>query len=201
MNEELHSYQSGALLPALQALFSGVFFSGVLAGVLLWTGAENAGTFLLSGGFGVAFVAWILLLRHWLQLVNHREGIRRTPRIQVLDPVQHQPSSVRVELFEETNSYWRGDFLNLPATHEQLRLLASGVVSGGSLSENAWCGSNRPFTKSQFQDLRQALLERGWLQWRNQNAPAQGVEVTHVGRRVFAFLAENNYLPAGSEDW
>ena len=201
MNEELHTYQAGALLPGLQALLSGLFFSGVVGGVLWWTGAEKAGTYLLAGGFGCAFLVWLVLLRQWVQLVNHREGIVKTPRVQVIEPEhQHQPSSVRVELIEETNSYWHGAFLDLPVTHEQLRLLASGVQSGSSLSENAWCGSNRPFTKSQFHQLRDELLKRGWLTWRNQSAPAQGVEVTNVGRRVFSYLAEGNYLPAGTGD-
>lgn len=201
MNEELHTYQAGALLPGLQALLSGVFFSGFAAGVLLWQGVDKPGTFLLVGGFGCAFCVWLVLLRHWLRLVNFREGFQPAPRIQVIEPAEHQSSSVSIRLFEEQNTYWRGDFLELPATHQQLRVLASGVVSGSSLAENAWCGANKPFSKAQFQELRQALLERGWLQWRNQNAPAQGLELTHVGRRVFSYLAEYNHLPAQAGEW
>lgn len=200
MNEELHTYQAGALLPGLQAFLSGVFFSLVVLGVSLLAGEKQAGIFLLVGGSSCAFLVWLVLLRHWLRLVDFQAGFQPAPKVQVIEPAEHQ-SSVSIRLFEEQNTYWRGDFLELPATHQQLRLLASGVVSGSSLAENAWCGANKPFSKAQFQELRQALLERGWLQWRNQKAPAQGCEVTHVGRRVFSYLAEHNHLPAGTETW
>lgn len=203
--EELHTFKSGAFLPAAQAFLSGVFFSLVVLGVSLLAGAEQEGVFLLLGGSTVAFVAWLVLLKHWVRLVDLREGVQPAPRYEVIEPEPaFQPGTVRVALVERGNGTMSGEFLELPATSEQLRLLASGVVSGGSLSENAWCGSGRPFTKAQFHALRQALLERGWFQWRSPSAPAQGVEPTHVGRRVFQHLSEtgNYLLPTRQEqDW
>lgn len=200
---ELHSFRSGAFLPAAQASLSGLFFSLVVAGIAWWTGAVKPGVFLLLGGACVAFIAWCLLLRHWLRLVDHSVGFQ-VQHIEVVDQVPtFQPSVCKVELLEQAEGAWRGEYLNLPCAPEQLKLLASGVMSGGSLSESGWCGANRPFTKSQFHQLRQALIEKGWLAWRSPSAPAQGVEVTHVGRRVFSYLSEgNHYLPTGTpEDW
>lgn len=197
--ENLHTFKAGALIPGVQAFLSGVFFSLVVVGVCLLVGKEKAGVYLLVGGSGCAFITWLVLLRHWLRLVDACAGIQP---VQVVEPTPvFQPSTVRVELIEQENGAVRGEYLNLPVTPSQLRLLAEGVVSGSPLSENAWCGSARPFTKAQFHQLRSELIERGWLCWRNLNAPAQGVEVTHVGRRVFTFLSEGRYyLPEPGED-
>ena len=199
MNERLNTYQAGAFLPALQAVVTGVLFTAIISGVVLVTGAEPV-WLLLGGGF-VAFVAWLALLKHWLKLVDWQEGYQE-PEPVILDP---DPPAVRIELLERREGSWTGEYLNLPVTPAQLRLLSSGVVSGGTLSENAWCGSNRPFTKRQFHQLRQALLERGWLEWRNMDAPAQGVQASRVGMRVFSYLAENRLLPPAElepgEDW
>lgn len=191
---ELHTFKAGALIPGVQAFLSGVFVSGVLAGVLLFFHAEQAGVLLLSGASGCAFITYLFLLRHWLRLVDVREGVQP---VQVLEPEEpaFQPSTVRIELIEQENGALRGDFLELPATFEQLRLLASGVASGVPLTEHAWTGARRPFTKAQFHELRSELVKRGWCNWRNVNAPAQGVEVSRVGRRVFHYLSESgNHL-------
>ena len=198
MNEELHNFKAGALLPGLQAVLSGAFFSLLVMAFSLLAGTKQAGVYLLAGGACAAFITWLFLLRHWLRLVDFNAGLPAQPEFKALAPA---PSSMRIELVEQTSGGWQGAYVDLPATPSQVRLLASGVVQGASLSESAWTGANRPFTKAQFHALRQACLERGWLAWRNQNAPAQGVEVTSVGRRVFSLIAEGRRIsPIDSDE-
>lgn len=188
---ELYSFKAGGFIPALQAVLTGVLFGVLTASVVLMAGAaEQLWLFVLFGGSSMGFIMWVFGLRHWVQLVNHMVGFIEQPMVQVLEPEPYTPSKVRVELVENQNGSWQGAFLDLPCEPEQLKLLASGVAAGGTLAESAWCGANRPFSKSQFHAVRQALIERGWLQWRNHDAPAQGIEPTHAGKRVFSYLAE-----------
>jgi hypothetical protein len=205
MNEELNSYKTGVVLPAAQSVVTGGFFTGVLAGVVWLTETPAPVVYLLAGGLFVAWLAWLFLLTHWLQLVNYANGIQPVTRYEVLDeeepePELEQPSIIRVNLLEENGGYTRGQFIDLPCQPEQLRLLAGSVVAGGSLSEGSWCGFRKPFTKKQFHELRQALIKKGWLAWRNLNAPAQGVEVTHAGRRVFQHLVYNHFSPTEQDE-
>lgn len=197
--DNLHGFKMGALLPGLQAVLCGVFFSLVVAGVVLISGTHQAGLYLLLGGSSCAFITWLVLLRHWLRLVDHHAGIQP---VQVVDPdPTFEPSTVHIELVETENGAVRGSYLNLPCEPAQLRQLASGVVEGVPLAEGVWCGSGKPFSRSQFHQLRTELVRRGWCSWRNVNAPAQGLQVSHVGRRVFSFLAEGRYhLSAPGED-
>lgn len=193
---EDNSLRSGVVVPGLQAVITGVFFAGVVGGAVLLSGYGKLGTYLLLGGFGCAFTAWIFLIHHWLKVIEHREGIEPEPEpVELVEPGE-EPSSVRIELIQNSDGAWRGSFVNLPVSPEKLRLVASALSQGGSLSENSWCGSGRPFTKRQYHALRQELIERGWLQWRNPNAPAQGLEPSLVGRRVFSYLTENYHLPS-----
>jgi hypothetical protein len=201
--DELNTYRTGVGIPAVQAGVTGVFFCGVVAGFMWVTGTKAPGVFMLAGGFFIAFVAWLVLLRHWLELVNNREGFQPV-RYEVIDsepePEPYQPETVRVNLLQERNGgYIEGKFIDLPCQPEQLRLVAGSVVAGGSLSETAWCGSNKPFTKAGFHQLRDELIKRGWLAWRNIQAPAQGVTVTHVGRRVFQHIAWGTPYPTNEE--
>lgn len=81
-------------------------------------------------------------------------------------------------------------FLDLPGNAEQLCSLASGVLAGRTLAEDEWTGAGRPYSKSEFRELRGELLERGLLCWRNERAPSQGVELTRVGAAVFRGIVE-----------
>ena len=79
----------------------------------------------------------------------------------------------------------------LPGTVEALQQLASGLLAGRGFTEAAWTGRGRPYTKTEFHELRDKLLEQGFLQWRNERARAQGVELTQDGEDAFEQLLQN----------
>ena len=76
------------------------------------------------------------------------------------------------------------DFIDLPAGPEQLRKLADGLLSGRQFALSAWSGAGAPFSRSEFERLRDELIKRGLARWRNANAQAQGAELTLPGRAV-----------------
>lgn len=197
--ENLLTFRVAVWFPVLQATFTGLFFSGVVGCVVLLAEPEKSGLFVLSGFTLSSFVAWLFLLRVWLRLVA---GDVLAGEEQVtFEPEVFTPSTVRVEVYKERS----GMFIDLPCEPEQLAALAGGVVSGTSLAESSWCGSGRPFSKSQFHSVRNELVRRGLVAWRNVHAPSQGLEPTRVGRHVFERVYERsgNHLPelVGEDGW
>jgi hypothetical protein len=79
--------------------------------------------------------------------------------------------------------------LDLPFDEQKLRALADGLRMGQPFSEGMWTGKNRPFTRGEFADLRGEFLKRGWVRWKNNDAPAQGVELTPEGQAVILELS------------
>jgi len=157
-------------------------FVGV--GLLAWALQLSVKVALGCAG-AVVLVVWVV----WLGRVEGLFFARETVRPSAL-PVYHQDAPVvQVEVSEPEQGRWR--FLDLPGGPEELEQLARGLMLGRSLAEAEWVGAGRPYTRSQFRELRGQLLERGLLVWRNPSAPSQGVELNAAGRAVFGRIAEN----------
>jgi len=185
--------QGDVAVPLCQAGITGlvvglpVGVAAVALGSPLWVGA--------CAFSSVTGIAWLLLLSDHRRLLRSIEtvigrdldGDNRVGQVE-------KPPTVRVEV-EKKKDTGRSDWLlfDLSGSPSALQSLASGVLSGLSLSESEWSGSGRPFSRSDFRALRSQLIERGLACWRNPGAPAQGVELTAVGRAVFRRLTT---LPA-----
>lgn len=65
---------------------------------------------------------------------------------------------------------------------EKIDLLFQAALGGQSLSEPAWCGKGKPFSKPQFVGVRDRMIETGLWAWVNPEAHAQGVQVLANGR-------------------
>lgn len=96
------------------------------------------------------------------------------------------PESIRVELLQDGGH--RGDFIDLPYP-EKLPALAAGLLAGRSFNQTAWTGHGALFSRSQFDQVRETMIERGLLAWKNPEAKAQGVELTAAGRAVMRRIA------------
>jgi len=163
----------GVLTPGLQSLISGVFvlcFMGSFTWLVKTVNPVSVG---LTCGCGVMSGVWFWLLRGW---VREKQGL-----LTVAEPEHHTFQNVRLEVKQQNQLL----FIDLPAEPEQLVNLADGVLHGASMSELTWCGRNKPFSISQFRGLRAELIRRGLAVWRNETAPAQGVELTLPGKAVF----------------
>jgi hypothetical protein len=161
----------GFVLPLLQSAIPGAavgFLGGVVAGIV------------------VGLLTWLYLLGRWLA-AEYGGAV-------VFEPDQTLPVDVvRVELRSDQGR--AGQWINLPANLDQLRTLAGGLLAGVSFSESAWCGWGKPFTKDELHELRDELVLRGLVRWRNPLYPAQGLELTGPGRAVMRKLS-----PSPSED-
>lgn len=163
------------------ALGSGVVsFLGV--GLFAWAVGLTVRVALGVAGVVILAVLVVFIFRVW-QAWFQTETVRpaRPDVRQVRDRVE-----VEVSRPDEN----RMQFLDFPGNADQLGALASGVLAGRSFSEGEWTGAGGLYSRSEFRDLRGQLLARGLLEWRNDNAPAQGVILTTPGRAVFRRLAE-----------
>lgn len=179
---------SDVLVPLVQALVTGALLGGLVVFTLgeivpdldvdplkAWAGLALA----------ISTVAWLLLLGQTRRLLWALEKVTRLD----LDGDRQvgQPSPVvRVEV---TNGQ-REMYLDLPGRPEALATMALGVLNGRSLAEGTWSGRGGLFSRSEFRQIRDILIERGLAVWRNPEAKAQGVELTAAGRAVFRRLAE-----------
>jgi len=59
------------------------------------------------------------------------------------------------------------------------------VLTGAPITESHWTGKDRLFSKREYNPLRDMLIARRLFQWRNPDAPSQGVVLTDRGRQAF----------------
>lgn len=185
------------------AVITGAFLAlalGVIAAYLKYAQPVKLG--LASWAIFQALI-WLLLLVRWSKLLNLLErslgiDINQDGLIAGEKPEPERTlEPVRIELGEVNNGARAMHFVELPATQEQVISLACGLMSGASFSESAWTGSGAPFSKNEFIRLRDEMLRRNLLQWRNERAPAQGLELSRAGKatmRYFASMAQQERL-------
>lgn len=187
----LHSYRSGVWLPLLQASVTGGLI-GLAVGLLaLLAGIQNPAAWGGLAWVSVQTAAWFMLLWRWLALTRPVETIIR----QDLDGDGHIGEPRQVRVIVESDDRRHVEFIDLPASQEQLGRLAVGLLAGHSLSESAWTGAGGPFSRREFQHLRDELIRRGLVSWVNPSARAQGVELTKPGRAVMRRIAALSASP------
>lgn len=168
------------IIPTLQAAVSGAVTGLLAMGLLIAVGLDARALRggLLTGCTITALTWWALLWRSLRDPSNWRE--------------KNQPRAFRVEV--ASNSGRTLNFVDLPCSAAQLKTLAVGLLAGASLSEARWCGYGKPFSKAQFRELREAMLERGLACYRSPAYPQQGVVLSAVGRFIIQRL-NNPTLP------
>ena len=192
------SLRDGVIVPILQALTTGALSGLALGGVLWLAGVESAWRWSVALIPVVWLAVWLLSLSHWrasleklLQRDLNGDGVIGEQPVRIIK----QPSpEVRVIL--ERDNGRETDFIDLPAQPEQLRQLADGLLSGRQFALSAWSGAGAPFSRSEFERLRDEMIRRGLARWRNERAQAQGLEVTAPGRAVLRrFASDASSLP------
>ena len=174
----------GFVLPALQSVISALWvfiLAGLVSYALYRLISFPVGILAVLVGAGV----WFAYLRKWHYLTGLSPY--QEPEPLPLREVEREPERVSIELLE--NNATSGQYLSLPARYEQLIALGRGVLSGQGLAIGSWVGTGRPFTRSEFETLRDEMLLRGLLAWHNERARGQGVKLTPQGRAVLKYLA------------
>lgn len=187
---ERHVLKSSVMLwlPLGQAVVTGLLTglpAGFLAGLTGWSDPGLTG---LLTGAGAALVFWLKLVRHWQQLVTDLLYPDQPEQQPITDQLKPADSTLRLEVVQEGGNFVQ--YADLQARPEQLVSLARGLMRGQSFSEDSWSGQGRPFSRSQFRALREVMLSRGWLTWRDPEAKAQGLQLTHAGKAVMKYLSD-----------
>ena len=180
---------AGAILPLLQALITALLVglaAGNLAALASLPAAARVG---LSTGALAAALYWLASLVTWRRVeLLSCEPWNPAPEPDPA-PVWEPAPPVRIEVLEGKATR----FVDLPASEAQLIDLAAGLLEGQTLSEAAWTGGGRPFTRAEFANLRAELMRRGLAAWNNPHTPARGAALTAPGRAVmrhYAAMAE-----------
>jgi len=72
----------------------------------------------------------------------------------------------------------------LPTDTGRFRELAQAAIKGQPLTQSEWAGSDKPFSRSEFDNIAQTLMELGIMAWRSERDPAQGRVITAGGRHA-----------------
>lgn len=200
VRQVIPTWRDAAMLAGL-AMITGVFLGLALGVVLAMLNHPHP---VKAGAAAWAVVqagAWLALIARWGRLIDVVElalgvDVNRDGRIGQ-EPEQHL---VRVEVDERGEAGQRvTSIAELPFSPAQLARLGSGLLSGASFSEASWSGSGQPFTRSEFRQLRDTFLARGWAQWKREGATSQGVTLTSPGlavARYFCQLTNSPTLPS-----
>lgn len=179
--------ERGCIIPVLQSAVIGVLSGALVLAVGQWQEWSGSGWMALASGSGAALLTFVSGVARW-----RASELALAPRFTPdPEPVREpEAASVRVELSRPLDGgSHQLQLAQLPATFEQLRDLADGVLSGAPFAESAWCGSGRPFSRAEFGAVRAEFMRRNWCAWRRSDAPGQGVIVTGAGRAVLRSFA------------
>jgi len=177
----------GCFVPVLQALFTLAIVALFVFFGALYLDVETRKAMLagLAVGGAAAALVWFGGLVSWRRLAFPEPFYPAITRPERIEPV-------KVILQDDDGKHT--EFIDLPATPDQLIRLATGLLEGATLSEAAWTGSGGIFTRAEFASLRSELIRRGLAAWNNAHAPAQGVTLTRGGQaamRTFASMAKD----------
>jgi hypothetical protein len=170
--------ETGCIVPAMQSLFVGILSGSVATGLAFWMDLSEP--WALGVVCGCCAALWLFIggIQLW------RLDVFSVPYI-APEPVEATSSVVRVEVVSDNQM----QIADLPGTPKQLQELSTGLLSNVAFSEAAWTGSNRPFSRAQFQSVRAEFLKRGWLYQRNPEFANQGYDLSPAGKAVCRQLA------------
>jgi hypothetical protein len=190
----LHTYAAAAFIPFVQASITGVLI-GICILVVLWV-SDNWQylEWSLVAGVVVWAIVWVLLQTRWLSLT----AIERVVNMDINNDgyIGDAPRDiVRVQI-NQTHPDGRVTWTNadLPASLQQLSILAAGLINGLPFAEAKWSGAGKPFSLSEFRALRDEMIARGLLAQANTKDIRQGYTLTAAGRAVMKHYAPSPAL-------
>lgn len=197
LRREYHTPWMAVIIPLMQAGVSGLLLcSSILA---LWTLAENPIS-KLTLGFTVLTVAmtitWINLILRWSRFVWEVEDVTGKDLNQ--DGRIGASETIKLEIHHKPSD--RIQFMNLPMNKAQMQKLFIGLQQGLPFSENVWSGGGKPFTRDEFRGVRDVMVAKGWVRYRDERARNLGLELTQEGKSIIwsavASFEKDSILPA-----
>jgi len=109
-------------------------------------------------------------------------------------PLPQEAHRVEVVTRDTNGSIERIDNIELPVSKEIMRQVAALVLDGSNFSEPVMVRNGGPLKAPQFTALREFLLQRGFVQWKDQENNLLGVQWTPGGMALV-----RSYLPPPPE--
>ena len=178
------------VVPFLQALVTGLMTTLVAVVPVYFLRLPFQVT-LLAGGIALCMTWLYLLADHRKSLWSHERyerDIEQPVAPSLID--QARPKEVKVKL-AVNESTGRMRFGHLPIDHERLCSMARALKNGRSFSVSAWSGRGKLLSRSEFETLRDWLLDSNYAQWRDDHNRNLGVEFTSRGEAFWRALAES----------
>lgn len=177
-------------IPACQGAITGIYAGLLMLAVCIWQRWPNE--FALVAGCMAALVSWGYFLSFWHKVIMGM--LLPQPE---WEPAPKPIPTTRIELTQEKDGYYSGEYIDLNCQPDQLRQLAEGIEAGKPLTIGVWTGAGAPFTRPQFEQLRAELIRRNLAVWRNPKAPQQGFSLTVAGVKVIRkFAASPTHPPS-----
>ena len=187
---------SDVLVPIAQASITGVLVASVLSiatFLFITTSATVVGYLFIVASVSITAGLWIRLMSDRNRLLWKIERI--TGKDFDGDGYVGEPETLRIELSSVDEHGAHIEFLNIPGDGQRFKEFACGVLNGKAISTASWTGRGGIYSRREFNELRDALLNRGWLMWRNPHAPVQGVMLTRKGREAFERICSKPPTP------
>jgi hypothetical protein len=192
-SERIHLTTFGAIgVFALAAAFTGLFIGLAVVGLAWAGGAAKVWLWGVVSWTLCQAAAWLWLVSRWASLIIPLERLIGVDLNQdgVIGDDHPDPPLVRIILDTPgANGNRHTIIANIPCAQEKLVALAAGIMAGAPVSEERWCGAGAPFSKAEFRAVREELIKRGLLAWRNPMSTAQGIIVTTGGMKAFRYFA------------
>lgn len=183
--------RSDVAVPCIQSVITGLLAIMGGGGIAAAAGWDVLIVSAIVGAI-VTGAAWYLLLRQHSDLLWEIETITGVD----LDgdgekgrPKESTPVEVHIPPGKDQEGK-QTLFMDLPAPPDVLRIFARAVLSGQPMTEGAWSGKGRLFSKPEFILLRDELIDRKLAAWRNPKHHAQGCYLRKSGKYVFRQLAQ-----------
>ena len=201
--EHLYTIRSSVTIPLLQSLIMGIGV-GAAAGILVSVFDIEVPAWVIFGVVTaiIALITWIWLLRKWSRIVGLLERLVKQDINQdgfigyapEEEPEDEEPGQkmIHVELISEDGR--RGQFFDMP-DYPWMQLFARKILNGTPLSFSEWTGQGKPFTRGEFEQLQDLLIEQDLAVWRDKTNRRGGMVLKLSGREVFKKLADDNYSP------
>lgn len=168
----------GAWLPLEQAAVLGVAVGGIGAGAMAYDAIREARRSLYS----------VETLKDNLAATQNTgaEIVAETSTVEL--------RVVRADMNEERPPIF---IRQLPVDEERLREFAQAALRGVSMSQTEWVGSDKLFSRTEFDETLKLLMELGIIAWNSSRDNAQGRSLTRGGRHALQAWLDGRMMLSG----
>jgi len=191
--EEFHtpardaSLASDVLVPVIQALITAMVSMMIVTPIVFAADLDWRFIF-VAGGLALAATWLYLLSEHRRSLWTHERYENEPARPSApSEPTQHKKPAIRLEIREDKN---RVRFAHLPVDLERLSAMARAINNGRGFSTSQWSGSGKLLSRSEFESLRDWLIDSDYAAWRDDANHSLGTEWTSKGRSFWRGIAD-----------